>query len=206
MFLCNRTSDGLISTLRPLAPAQNRHEWLLEAVSIINPLLITINHFQLNKSCPCIRIQAVWEEHSRDREPDLKAALTWLQQVSLAPGGRWWIGGHVCTVAFTDTTTDRFIGSMARRLSSLESLLSVVITLLLLCCVALIVLSSLSLKPRGDRRFNKLIDSVFRYDWSMCCFCHWCRRPWAGGAERSHDHHRGGRFLRGAVQLQQSVI
>ena len=69
----------------------------------------------------------------------------------------------MCTVGLTDTITDRFIGSMARRLSSLEVLLSVLTTLLLLCCVALIVLSSLSLKPRGDRIFN-IIDSLPRYD------------------------------------------
>lgn len=31
---------------------QNHHKWLLEAVLIINFLLITSNHFQLNKSCP----------------------------------------------------------------------------------------------------------------------------------------------------------
>lgn len=67
-------------------------------------------------------------------------------------------------VWFTDTITGWFIGSMARRLSSLEILLSVVTTLLLLCCIALIVLSSLGLKPRGDRSFNKLIDSLLGSD------------------------------------------
>ncbi|CAF97271.1 unnamed protein product, partial [Tetraodon nigroviridis] len=40
------------------------------------------------------------------------------------------------------------IGSMARRLSSLEILLSVLTSLVLLCCVALIVLTSLTLKSR----------------------------------------------------------
>lgn len=49
------------------------------------------------------------------------------------------------------------MGSMARRLSSLEILLSTVTSLLLLCCVALIVLSALNfIKTRGDRSFNKL--------------------------------------------------
>lgn len=49
-----------------------------------------------------------------------------------------------------DAVIDRFIGGMARRLSSLEVLLSAVASLLLLCCVALVVMSSLSLKPPGD--------------------------------------------------------
>ena len=38
---------------------------------------------------------------------------------------------------------------MARRLSSLEVVLSVLVSLLLLCCVGLSVVSWISLKPEG---------------------------------------------------------
>lgn len=51
---------------------------------------------------------------------------------------------------------------MARKLSHLEIILSVVVALLLLCCIGLIVPLSLSLKPRGERSFDELMDSLFR--------------------------------------------
>lgn len=51
---------------------QNHREWLLEAVLIINYVLITSNHFKLNKSCP----------HNRSRLTEETVELIWsLQQL-----------------------------------------------------------------------------------------------------------------------------
>lgn len=147
--------------------------------------------------------------HRRDGGADLKSAATPLQQVSLRPLRQEDADGSgvdVCALWFIDSIIDWFIGSMARRLSSLEILLSTVTSLLLLCCVTLIVLSALSFKPRGDRSFNKLTGWLLRCYWSACGCCHWCRCCWASGAEWPVDHHRGGRFLWWALQLQQSLV
>lgn len=51
MLLCTRKSDDESAHYVLWLQPQNHHEWLLEAVLIINCLLITSNHFQLNKSC-----------------------------------------------------------------------------------------------------------------------------------------------------------
>lgn len=85
---------------------------------------------------------------------------------------------------------------MACRLSSLEFLLSVVSSLLLLCCVGLITVSWISLKPGGNyivcsnQVTSCLCDGIDQY--VVVYVSRYCR---ASGAERSDGDHTWSYFL-----------